>query len=116
MCDGRLEQPTVNGRDRVNINRLLNVHDVTDVIAHESESVNAESTKNVYQSALKRHPEASVIYIISDNAHYYHNKKLKEWVDGTKIRQILRAEPLFDWEALEIQTGCQGFLRQYRKI
>ena len=24
----------------------------------------------------------------SDYAHYYHNKKLKEWVDGTKIRQI----------------------------
>ena len=61
---------------------------VTDVIAHDCESVNAESTKEVYQAALERHPEASVIYIISDNARYYHNKKLKEWVDGTKIRQI----------------------------
>lgn len=85
---GRLEQPTVSGRDRVNINGLLNAHDVTDVIAHECESINAESTGDVYRSALERHPEASVIYIISDNARYYHNKKLKEWVDGTKIRQI----------------------------
>ena len=84
----RLEQPTVSGRDRVNINGLLNAYDVTDVIAHDCESVNAESTRDVYQSALERHPEASVIYIISDNARYYHNKKLKEWVNGTKIKQI----------------------------
>ena len=83
-----MEQPTVSGRDRVNINGLLNAHDVTDVIAHDCESVNAESTKEVYQAALDRHPEAPFIYIISDNARYYHNKKLKEWVDRTKIRQI----------------------------
>ena len=47
-------------------------HDVTDVIAHDCESVNAESTKEVYQAALERHPETSVIYIISDNVRYYH--------------------------------------------
>lgn len=85
---GRLEQPTVSGRDRVNINGLLNAHDVTDMIANDCESINAESTKEVCRTALARHPEASVIYIISDNARYYHNKKLKEWVNGTKIRQI----------------------------
>ena len=66
--------------NRLNINGLLNAHDVTDVIAHDCESVNAESTKEVYQAALDRHPEAPFIYIISDNARYYHNKKLKEWV------------------------------------
>lgn len=47
----RLEQPTVSGRDRVNINGLLNACDVTDVIAHDCESVNAESTKELYQAA-----------------------------------------------------------------
>ena len=84
----RLEQPTVCGLDRVNINGLPNVHDVTDVIAHDCESVNAEFTKSLYQEALERHSEPSVIYIVSDNARYYHNKKLKEWVDRTKIKQI----------------------------
>lgn len=84
----RLVQPTVSGRDRVNINGLLNAHDVTDVIAHDCESVNAESTRNVYQAALDRHPEAPVIYIISDNARYYHNRKLREWAEGTRIKQI----------------------------
>lgn len=84
----RPEQPTVSGRDRVNINGLLNAHDVTDVIALDCESVNAESTKQLYQMALDRHPDAPAIYIISDNARYYHNKKLREWAQGTRIKQI----------------------------
>lgn len=84
----KLEQPTVSGRDRVNINGLLNARDVTDVIALDCESVNAESTRQLYQMALERHPEAPEIYIISDNARYYHNKELREWAKGTRIKQI----------------------------
>ncbi len=83
-----LEQPTLSGRDRVNINGLLNAHDVTDVIAHDCQSINAQSTKELYQAALDKHPDASCIYIISDNARYCHNKELKSWVDGTRIKQI----------------------------
>jgi transposase len=83
-----MEQPTVSGRDRVNINDLLNAKDVTDVIAHACESVNAESTKVLYQAALDRHPEANCIYVISDNARYYRNKTLNQWIEGTKIKQI----------------------------
>lgn len=84
----RLKQPTVSGRDSVNINGLLNAYDVTDVIAHGRESVNAESTKALYQAALEKYPQASAIYIISDNARYYHNKELKEWLKDTRTRQI----------------------------
>ena len=81
-------QPTVSGRDRVNINGLLNAYDVTDVIAHDCDSVNALSTKALYEKALIKHPEASVIYIISYNAKYYRNKDLREWIKGTKIVQL----------------------------
>lgn len=84
----RMEQPTVSGRDRVNINGLLNAHNVTDVIALDCESVNARSTKELYQAALEKHPNAPVIYVISDNARYYHNKDLQKWAEGTKIKQI----------------------------
>ena len=38
---------SVSGRDRENINRLLNAHDVTDMIA-DCESVNIESIKEIY--------------------------------------------------------------------
>jgi hypothetical protein len=82
------EQPTVSGRDSVNINGLLNAGDVTDVIAHECESVNAESTKTLYQAALDKHPQAECIYIISDNAKYCRKKTLTQWPEGTGIRQI----------------------------
>ena len=68
-------QPIVSGRDRVNINGLLNAYDVTDVIAHDCDSVNALSTKALYEKALIKHPEVSIIYIISDNAN----------IIGTKI-------------------------------
>ena len=74
-------QPTVSGRDRININGLLNAKDVTDVIAHECKSVNAQSTKELYMAALEKHPQAKHIYIISDNARYYKNKELSLWID-----------------------------------
>ena len=84
----RMEQPTVSGRDRINLNGLLNAHDVTDVIALDCPRVNAQSTRELYEAALARHPEASGIYIISDNAKYYHNKELAQWVKDTRIRQV----------------------------
>ena len=83
-----MEQPTVSGRDRINLNGLLNAHDVTDVIALDCPRVNAQSTLELYETALARHPEATEIYIISDNAKYYHNKELAQWVKGTRIRQV----------------------------
>lgn len=35
-------------------------------------------------AALEKHPDAPVIYIISDNARYYHNRDLREWAEGRK--------------------------------
>ena len=83
-----LEQPTVSGRDRVNINGLLNAKEVTDVLSLACESMNAQSTKELYQMALVKNPDAKKIYMISDNAKYYKNKELTEWVKGTKIIQV----------------------------
>lgn len=62
------EQPTVSGRDRVNINGLVNAKDVTDILTVESERINAQSTKELYQLALEKHPKAKKIIIVSDNA------------------------------------------------
>jgi transposase len=83
-----MEQPTVSGRDRVNINGLVNARDVTDVIYVDSQSINAQSTKELYQKALERHPKAKKICIIFDNARYYRNKELTERVQKTAIKQI----------------------------
>jgi transposase len=81
-------QPTVSGCDRLNINGLVNAKDITDVIAVDCEHVNAQSTKDLYQKALEKHPGAEKILIISDNASYYRNAELIQWIQGTKITQI----------------------------
>jgi len=81
------KQPMVSGRDRVNINALINAIDVTDVLMLDCASVNADSTQTLYQKALERNPDAKKIIIISDNAKYYKNKKLNEWLENTKIVQ-----------------------------
>jgi transposase len=54
-------QPILSGRDRININGLLKAHNVTDVITHECERVNAQSTKEHYMAALEKHPQAKPI-------------------------------------------------------
>ena len=48
------KQPMVSGRDRVNINALINARDVTDVVMVDCLSVNADSTQTLYQKALER--------------------------------------------------------------
>ena len=133
----QLEQPTVSGRDRINMNGLLNAHNVTDVIAHDCESVNAKSTRKLYESALAKHPDAPCIYIISDNAKYYHNKELKELgrrdKDKTNIPAAVFTKPEPDGTVVEVpmeeshkhrilsnkrkvQKSCQTILRKYRRF
>lgn len=79
---------TVSGRDRVNINGALNALDPTDIQIVECETVNAETTKALYLKILEMNKEADRIYAIADNARYYKNKELKEWIKDTKIIQV----------------------------
>lgn len=82
------EQPTVSGRDRVNINGALNAFDVTDIVVVESNSVNAQSTQDLYSKLLAKHPNKK-IKVISDNARYYKNAALKDWLsDNERLEQI----------------------------
>ena len=52
------KQPMLSGRDRVNINTLINARDVTDVLMLDCASVNADSTQALYQKSLERNPDA----------------------------------------------------------
>ena len=82
------EQPTVSGRDRININAVINAKNVRDVIAIDSETVNAQSTKELYRKVLERRPQDRKIYVISDNARPYRNKELTQWLRNTRIEQV----------------------------
>lgn len=75
------EQPTVSGRNRVNINAVPNAKDPADVIALDCERVNATSTRELYEKVLEKNPDADSIYIITDNARYYRNRELIQWLE-----------------------------------
>jgi transposase len=82
------EQLSVSGRDRININGVVNAQEPTDVLIVECASVNSQTTKELYQKVLAANPDAKTIYIISDNARYYRNKDLAEWVKTTRITPV----------------------------
>ena len=82
------ELPTASGRDRVNINGALNAHDPCEIIVHTGERINAQNTKELYQKILDANPGKKKIYVIADNARYYRNKELRQWLEGTRIEQV----------------------------
>lgn len=70
------------GRKRVNLNGAMNALDPTDVYVDSSESVNAQSTQVLIQRIIDQNPDKKTIYLISDNARYYHAKVLQEWLEN----------------------------------
>lgn len=75
------------GRTRVNINGVLNP-ETKEVIFREDKTINAESTIELYKEIERRNENKDKIYIIIDNARYYKNKVLNEYLKNSKIKQI----------------------------
>jgi DDE superfamily endonuclease/Winged helix-turn helix len=81
-------QPTLSGRDLVNINAVINAKDPIEVIIEECKSVNAQTTKALYQKIIDANLNKKISMIISDNAKYYRNKELRTWIENTPIKPI----------------------------
>ena len=79
---------TVSGRERVNLNAALNAYDPTQVLLDETSCVNAQSTRRLYEQLLATHPDKARIYVVCDNARYYKNKELREWLADKPICQV----------------------------
>ena len=80
--------PTVSGRERVNLNAAVNAHCPTQVHLHETDCVNAQSTKVLYEKLLAAHPDGRPIYVVCDNARYYRNRELTEWLTNKPLVQV----------------------------
>ncbi len=78
---------TVSGRERVNLNAALNAHVPTQVHLDETDCVNAQSAQRLYEKILAAHPEGPV-YVVCDNARYYNNKALTEWLVDKRLVQV----------------------------
>ena len=75
------------GRARVNLNGAYNVEE-NKIIVREDESINAQSTVALLEQMQKQQPEG-MLYVILDNARYYHSKHVKEFLKkNTRIKFV----------------------------
>ncbi len=75
------------GRQRLNINGAINIETLESTTGFY-DTINADSTIDLFSKVEVKHPDAEKIYIIVDNARYYRSRLLKEHTDGTKIELI----------------------------
>lgn len=89
-CATGKERPllTVSGRERVNLNAALNAHAPTQVHLDETGRVDAQSTRRLYEKLLAAHPDTPRIYVVCDNARYYKNQELTEWLADKPLEQV----------------------------
>ncbi len=78
------EMPTNTGRDRLNINAAIDVTDF-DFIFRQDDRVNACSTIALFKQIEEANPKAEFIFVIADNARYYKNKEVGEYLENSKI-------------------------------
>lgn len=77
----------VSGRERVNLNAALNAVVPTQIHLDETDCVNADSARRLYEQLLAAHPDGPV-YVICDNARYYKNKALAAWLADKRLVQV----------------------------
>lgn len=84
------EIPSNPWRKRVNINRALNAHSVTDILVVKR--VNAQSCIELWKKQRRRHPSKTIVNIC-DNAPYYHSRVIKEWLTQNPWCKIIYRPP-----------------------
>ncbi len=72
---------TNSGRRRINLNGAMNAHRPDEVVIHEAETIDAAATIALYEKLLVQYPDKKQIYVFGDNARYYRNEQLTEWLD-----------------------------------
>jgi transposase len=75
------------GRQRLNINGAINLETFEPTTGFY-DTINAQSTVDLFSQIEAKHPDAQAIYVIADNAKYYHSALLRQYIEGTKIKLI----------------------------
>jgi len=76
-----------SGRQRININGALNA-DTLEVVIRTDDTINAQSTIELFKKLEEKHPEAKNIFITLDNARYYKNKLIMAHLMTSKIKLL----------------------------
>lgn len=75
---------TNSGRERLNLNGALNLGNHTAIVLEEK-TINYKATIKLFKRLIKDQPVGK-IYLILDNASYYHKKEVKLW--SKKYRRL----------------------------
>jgi transposase len=88
MKKGQAKELKANcGRQRLNINGAMDIETLEPVTGFY-DTINADTTIDLFAKIEAKHTEAEAIYIIVDNARYYRSSVLAEALEGTKIKLI----------------------------
>jgi transposase len=80
----RKELPANTGRARLNLSGAIDIIDQR-LVMHEDLTLNAVSTIRFFNKIEEAYPEKRLIHIFCDNAPYYRNKAVQEYLKGSKI-------------------------------
>jgi transposase len=81
----RKEIPANSGRSRLNLSGMIDVI-LHKVIIQNDEMLNADSTISFFKKIADAYPSKNKIHLFCDNARYYRNKKVKEFLEKSKIQ------------------------------
>ena len=76
-----------SGRQRININGALNA-DTLEVVIRTDDTINTQSTLKLFEVLEQKHPLANSIFITLDNARYYKNNLIEEYLKTSKIKLL----------------------------
>ena len=77
--------PANSGRSRLNLSGVIDVEDHK-VMIQEDKMLNTSSTINFLQKIEESYPTKTVIHVFCDNARYYRNQAVTEYLKSSKVR------------------------------
>lgn len=81
------EIQTNSGRERLNLHGAMNA-ETLEVTVIESETVDDDSTLQLLEILEKKYPLAAAIFVILDNAKYHYSRKVRRFLESSKIQLI----------------------------
>ncbi|RAP35819.1 hypothetical protein DID80_06025 [Candidatus Marinamargulisbacteria bacterium SCGC AAA071-K20] len=76
-----------SGRQRCNLNGFYNRF-TQDIFAKSYDTINAQATIDIFKELDAFYHNKATIYVIIDNASYYKNAMVKEWLKTSRIDPI----------------------------
>ena len=83
----RKELPSNSGRNRCNLNGFYNPF-TQDVFVKHYSSINAQATIDSFKELEAFYPSKATIYVVIDNARYYKNRMVQDWLKTSRVEPI----------------------------